>query len=560
MSERQVRSLFAEAEQFTTALTVDGWSEKRHADLTDAASAADLFANEGVDRPLVVGLFGGTGVGKSSLLNRLAGSEIARTGVVRPTSMEITAYLHSDKQISSLPAGFPSDRFSQVHHNNEQFVDVMWVDMPDFDSEETQNRDQVTGWLPHIDLLLYVVTPERYKDEEGWRLLIKHGYRHAWLFVMNQWDRAQDIQLDDFKTLLSTAGFQSPRLYRTVCASGVSHPQDEFEELADFVAGLAQHNIVKQLEQRGWLARLGSARARLHEHIETLQHAESETPLLQSFDRRWAEFSVSSRGNLDFEFKEYSQQFAQDKTASLTSALKSLAGHGNKSSSTEIAQKVASSVAMKTDVSTLWDNWSATRLQDSLSEFELAQSEHGVPLSRLRALSLSSVNTSPLVRSQLQLQLEQAIQNPGSTVQRQTLLVVNCLQWVLPLAALLWVAYRVVGGFIGGASDTTSYVGMDFLVNGMMLVAIAWLIPWLLVKVLKPSIPKSVYKALRAGLDNGLQQSADQYRVRLEQLSAERRSQLDRAKKLQKSIDSVLQKKAILEGPGLEGMVLSTQT
>ena len=47
----------------------------------------DLFAAE-QGRPLVVAFFGGTGVGKSSLLNRLAAAPLARTGVARPTSLE----------------------------------------------------------------------------------------------------------------------------------------------------------------------------------------------------------------------------------------------------------------------------------------------------------------------------------------------------------------------------------------------------------------------------------------------------------------------------------------
>jgi len=42
--------------------------------------AETLFQGQG-ERPLIVAFFGGTGVGKSSLLNRLAGGEIARVGV-----------------------------------------------------------------------------------------------------------------------------------------------------------------------------------------------------------------------------------------------------------------------------------------------------------------------------------------------------------------------------------------------------------------------------------------------------------------------------------------------
>ncbi len=47
-------------------------------------------------RPLIVAFMGGTGVGKSSLLNRLAGKAIAKAGVARPTSKEVTLFHHRD--------------------------------------------------------------------------------------------------------------------------------------------------------------------------------------------------------------------------------------------------------------------------------------------------------------------------------------------------------------------------------------------------------------------------------------------------------------------------------
>jgi len=71
-----------------------GWIDPdrlRHLRNGGDASPEDLFAEQ---RPLIVAFFGGTGVGKSTLLNRLAGDTVARVGIERPTSREITVYLH----------------------------------------------------------------------------------------------------------------------------------------------------------------------------------------------------------------------------------------------------------------------------------------------------------------------------------------------------------------------------------------------------------------------------------------------------------------------------------
>ena len=97
MTEREVSDLYEGGNSFRQEMIAKSWLVDVVTDRDTTGDPlqfrpSDLFSN--AERPLVVGLFGGTGVGKSSLLNRLADADIARTGVVRPTSMEITVYLH----------------------------------------------------------------------------------------------------------------------------------------------------------------------------------------------------------------------------------------------------------------------------------------------------------------------------------------------------------------------------------------------------------------------------------------------------------------------------------
>ncbi|GAH45334.1 unnamed protein product, partial [marine sediment metagenome] len=75
-------------------------------DRIETESAGDLF-READRRPLLVGLFGGTGVGKSSLLNRLAGQQIAKTGVTRPTSIQATMYVHRSQTLNAFSVDSP---------------------------------------------------------------------------------------------------------------------------------------------------------------------------------------------------------------------------------------------------------------------------------------------------------------------------------------------------------------------------------------------------------------------------------------------------------------------
>ncbi|HEY8094690.1 MAG TPA: GTPase, partial [Methylobacter sp.] len=184
-------------EQALTAGWINADAAKQLSDV-DARSPDTLFNHNG-SRPLIVAFMGGTGVGKSSLLNRLAGKAIARAGVERPTSREVTLYHHHSVAIKHLPEQLPLAQIKTAEHDNESRKHVVWIDMPDFDSTEQSNKHQVLEWLPHIDVLIYVVSPERYRDEKAWRLLLAEGGKHAWLFVLNQWDRGLTEQYEDFK-------------------------------------------------------------------------------------------------------------------------------------------------------------------------------------------------------------------------------------------------------------------------------------------------------------------------------------------------------------------------
>ena len=241
-----------------------GWIDKDRAELLELIEekTPDTLFSAPETRPLIVAFLGGTGVGKSSLINRLAGGPIARTGVERPTSREVTLYYHQSVLLQNLPL----DNIKLSAHDDPQKKNVIWIDMPDMDSTEVKNKQLVLDWLPHIDLLIYVVSPERYKDNKAWQLLLAEGGRHAWIFILNQWDRGQTEQYQDFKHQLTKAGFDDPIILRTICTAGEKDSlPDEFSQLEQTIQQLTDENIVSQLELRGLQVR----RTELKQKLQT---------------------------------------------------------------------------------------------------------------------------------------------------------------------------------------------------------------------------------------------------------------------------------------------------
>jgi predicted GTPase len=468
--------------QWAVQAAAEGWiaQEMLEQENSPLAGTPNALFGEGQGRPLLVAFMGGTGVGKSSLLNRLAGQPIARTGIERPTSREVTVFHHRSVAIQHLPENLPIASVKIAQHDDETKRHIIWIDMPDFDSIDQNNRHLVLEWLPHIDVLIYVVSPERYRDEKAWRLLLAEGARHAWLFVLNQWDRGQSEQFEDFKRQLSKAGFVEPIIFKTICAE--DGQPDEFDELAKTLAELANEHTVQQLEQRGLQTRLNGLRQMLEHYRQALPIEAAFKEASPLWQQQWQRTMQVLQEGFAWPVQQLANFYAEHSVGLLTHP-----------STGKYPSTQADAL--------LWDPWARTRFDDALDEFVLQAEQRGIPAPPLkRQLAPLREKAPKIIETQSELAVRQSLANPGNALQRSLLRTARIAEILLPLAALSWVGYQVFTGYQHSNETHLAYLGVDFLIHSSLVVIISWLTPWFIVKKLKPSLKASAQRGLQKGL------------------------------------------------------------
>ncbi len=199
--------------------------------LQDKAKKLLSRLSELSEQYLTIGLVGGTGVGKSTVINALAKEEISLISHRRPTTDKVIIYCHEEAPLLIENPGISYDIY---RHNSEEARYFVLCDLPDFDSIKQENKRKVIDFLEKLDILVFVVSPEKYGDESLY-VFIKEIPKDPsnFCFLVNKIDLLYEEPhqignlLETFKKYLKDLGIEHPLIFTVSSLEVLSNQQGQ---------------------------------------------------------------------------------------------------------------------------------------------------------------------------------------------------------------------------------------------------------------------------------------------------------------------------------------------
>ena len=255
-------------------------------DVPEIGRARSLLGKAGAREALgdatVVALAGATGSGKSTLFNALVGSDVSKPGVRRPTTGVAHAAVWGDEPADRLLDWLEVPRRHHVspgEPGHDLALDgLVLLDLPDHDSTAAAHRLEVDRLVQLVDVLVWVLDPQKYADAAVHDRYLAPYAAHAGvlLVVLNQVDRlderAAQSCLTDLRGLLDSEGLQATPLLAVAGRTG--------DGVAELRAELARRVGLRKAATDRLTADVRSAATALS------AHSGESGPALPAADRR----------------------------------------------------------------------------------------------------------------------------------------------------------------------------------------------------------------------------------------------------------------------------------
>lgn len=238
------------------------------------------------DPLFLYGIVGGKDVGKTTLINRLAGSRISLdTDLIDEGTRIATAYCHrADEDVFRTRMVDRADRVKLSLHNRDPLKNVVLIDFPDFDSRFTAHLADVKTLIAHLESIVWVTSPRKYGDAELFDQLAAVAQSNEnYMVVLNKVDQiAEKASLDEIRREVTAHLAQecrkkgAPPLTEAqfFAVSAISPERFEFDRLRERIVRPLNAKEVALAKARNLRAEFDRNLARMEDHFAVARRIE----------------------------------------------------------------------------------------------------------------------------------------------------------------------------------------------------------------------------------------------------------------------------------------------
>jgi len=251
--------------------------------------ASDLRVR--LDAPLVVATLGGSGTGKSALVNALLGTEAVATGRRRPTTTR--PVLVCRPEISPEDLGIDPKSVELVQLDLPALADLVLIDCPDPDTAEEADSEEAAAQekapqsnlsrlrriLPHCDVLLVATTQQKYRSARVADELAAAAGGARLVFVQTHADVDEDIR-EDWTDVLGKQ-YATGQVFLVDSPAALADarqglaPRGQFAALVDLLTRQLAGKAATRIRRANFLdlveQTLANCRERIDEQIESVE-------------------------------------------------------------------------------------------------------------------------------------------------------------------------------------------------------------------------------------------------------------------------------------------------
>jgi hypothetical protein len=258
-----------------------------------------------LEAPLIVATLGGTGTGKSALVNALLGETIVSTGRQRPTTLRPAMLARPG--LSPELLGIDPSAVELVALDRPLLQNIVLIDCPDPDTTEeydeetaahrakpaddsaspqsapSSNLQRLRAILPHCDVLIVATTQQKYRSAVVAEELAAAAPGARLVFVQTHADRDDDVRAD-WQAAMGEA-YATGRIFRVDSLAALADaqngrpPQGEFAALVDLLGRQLAGAAAVRIRRANFLdlaaETLARCRARIEAGLPAIDQAET---------------------------------------------------------------------------------------------------------------------------------------------------------------------------------------------------------------------------------------------------------------------------------------------